>query len=50
MRFLSLPRPVRVEGHIGVTDSTAPLLKSQFGFALVNVITGKAVMSCGCYW
>lgn len=49
-RFLSLPRPIRVEGHIGVTDSAVPLRMPEFGFVLVNVATGKAVMSCGCYW
>jgi len=49
-RFFSLPRPMRFEGHIGVFDSTAPLPMSEFGFAIVDVATGKALMSCGCYW
>ena len=49
-KFWSLPRPMYFEGHIGIFDSTAPLRMSEFGFAIVEVATGKALMSCGCYW
>jgi hypothetical protein len=49
-RFMSLPRPLLIEGRIGVTDSAAPLRMSEFGFAILDVASGKTLMSCGCYW
>jgi hypothetical protein len=49
-QFWSLPRPMQIEGGIGVTDTTAPLGMNEFGFAFVDVNTGKVLMSCGCYW
>jgi hypothetical protein len=41
---------MQIEGGIGVTDTAAPLRMSEFGFAFVDVATGKVLMSCGCYW
>jgi hypothetical protein len=48
--FWSLPRPTPFEGGIGATDTTAPLRMHEFGFAFVEVASGKVLMSCGCYW
>jgi len=49
-RFWSLPHPTPFEGGISVTNTTAPLRMHEFGFAFVDVSSGKALMSCGCYW
>ena len=49
-QFWALPRPMQFEGGIEVTDTTEPLRMREFGFAFVDVATGKILMSCGCYW
>src|SRR5262245_32082271 len=49
-RFWSMPRPMPFEGGIGLNGSMAPLRMAEFGFAFVDLATGKSLMSCGCYW
>jgi hypothetical protein len=49
-QFWSLPRPMRFEGGIAVTDTATPLRMTEFGFAFVDIASGQVLMSCGCYW
>ena len=49
-KFWSLPRPMQFEGGVGAFDTIAPLRMNEFGFAFVDVASGKVLMSCGCYW
>ena len=41
---------MQFEGGIGAFDTIAPLRMNEFGFAFVDVASGKVLMSCGCYW
>ncbi len=41
---------MQFEGGIGAFYTIAPLRMKEFGFAFVDVASGKVLMSCGCYW